>query len=129
MKTTKFATVWRQRVTVLALLTILTLALGGFMTASAQDLTATPVITTDKADYFPGETVTVMGSGWVGDTQVSLYVDDTPESPWYYAATVDVAVDGTFTWAFPLPEWFQATYTITATALHRHHRPRFRPGT
>src|SRR5574340_615730 len=109
MKTTKFATVWRQRVTVLALLTILTLALGGFMTASAQDSPPPPVIVTDKADYLPGETVTVTGSGWVDDLQVSLYVDDTPESPWYYAATVDVATDGSFTWSFPLPEWFQAT--------------------
>jgi hypothetical protein len=36
-----------------------------------------PSITTDQADYGPGSTVTLTGSGWQGDSSVALYVNGT----------------------------------------------------
>ena len=33
-------------------------------------------VTTDKADYAPGETVVISGTGWTANQEVALHIDD-----------------------------------------------------
>ena len=59
--------------------------------ALAQEV-AGPTIASDKADYAPGELVTLTGTGWAGDTTVNIVVNDTLGKTW--SRNVDVLVDG-----------------------------------
>jgi hypothetical protein len=76
-----------------------------------------PTIASDKADYAPGSTVTLTGSGWSGDTSVHITVNDTRGKTW--KRDVDVPVDGAghITDVFQLPSTFVAEYDVTATGL------------
>jgi hypothetical protein len=77
--------------------------------------TAAPTISSDKADYAPGEVVTLAGSNWQAGETVQIYVNDSLESTW--SRTVDVIADdqGLITDVFALPNWFVATYSVVAT--------------
>ncbi|HEU4526851.1 MAG TPA: hypothetical protein VFT80_02845, partial [Actinomycetota bacterium] len=76
-----------------------------------------PTIASDKADYAPGETVTLTGTGWTGDGNVRIEVDDDQGRNWYYTESVVVQPDGTITDTFTLPSHFIAVYYVTATGL------------
>src|SRR5437870_2678035 len=52
---------------------------------------APPTISSDKADYAPGELVTLTGSGWAPAESVHLYVNDEIGSTW--GRDVDVVAD------------------------------------
>jgi hypothetical protein len=95
--------------TAVAALAAITLTAGSFADAS------TPSITSDKADYQPGELVTLTGAGWQADESVHLNVNDMDGRTWQ--RDVDVVADGqgAFTDSFNLPDWFVATYSVTAT--------------
>jgi uncharacterized repeat protein (TIGR02543 family) len=75
----------------------------------------TPSLSSDQADYAPGATVTLTGSGWpVGDA-VHVTVDDSAGQSWSYTADVTADLAGNFTNQFQLPNWFVATYTAAAS--------------
>ena len=46
-------------------------------------------VTTDKADYAPGETVVISGTGWTANQEVALHIDDSNDPP---VARLDVSV-------------------------------------
>jgi hypothetical protein len=74
-----------------------------------------PTISSDKADYAPGELVTLTGANWQGDDQVRIIVNDDWGSSWRRDEMVPVADDGTIVDTFNLPTWFVATYSVVAT--------------
>jgi len=84
------------------------------MTIALADM-ATPSITSDKADYAPGETVVLTGAGWQVAEAVHINVDDSLGKTW--SRDVDVTADdqGAITDTFQLPSSFVAVYTVTAT--------------
>src|SRR3990170_3743491 len=74
-----------------------------------------PTIQSDKADYAPGETVTLTGANWRSAEAVHLFVNDDVGSTWSHSADVVAGEDGRFSYSFALPTWFVATYSVTAT--------------
>jgi hypothetical protein len=74
-----------------------------------------PVIVTDKADYAPGELVTLSGWNWQRDEAIHVYVEDDQGRTWNHDADLTAAADGAFSYGFNLPGWFVATYTVKAT--------------
>src|SRR6266550_4074542 len=47
-----------------------------------------PSITSDKADYNPGATVTLTGAGWGPGQSVHIFVDDNVGQMWTYSTDV-----------------------------------------
>src|SRR5512147_445886 len=88
------------------------LALAVSMVAMAQ--APAPTITSDLPDYAPGATVTLTGAGWQPNEAVHVYVNDDWGSSWNYPADVTADELGAFTLSFQLPNWFVATYSVTA---------------
>ncbi|HEY3335388.1 MAG TPA: hypothetical protein VGK16_09170, partial [Candidatus Limnocylindrales bacterium] len=76
---------------------------------------AAATITSDKADYAPGELVTLAGAGWQPGESVHIFVNDDWGSSW--SRNVDVTADdaGAITDQFNLPGWFVAVYSVVAT--------------
>ncbi len=74
-----------------------------------------PTIQSDKADYPPGATVILTGSGWQLGESVHIYVNDDEGKTW--SRDVDVTADesGAIRDEFQLPDWFVATYSVKAT--------------
>jgi hypothetical protein len=86
--------------------------------AAASSLTSPvsgPSISSDKADYAPGEHVVLRGTGWQPGEKVAVYVEDDENKTWFH--NVDVTADdmGGIIDEFDLPTWFVATYTVSAT--------------
>ena len=75
----------------------------------------TPTVTSDKADYAPGSTVTLTGSGWGLVEGVHLFVNDTKGQTWQYSADVTTDLSGGFVASFQLPNTFVSDYDVTAT--------------
>ena len=73
-----------------------------------------PVIASDKADYAPGETVTLYGSYWGAAESVHINVNDDVGQTWMHDADVVAGLDGSFEYRFDLPNWFVAQYTVRA---------------
>src|SRR3954465_2320842 len=69
----------------------------------------------DKADYAPGELVTLSGGHWQAGESVQISVNDDAGSTW--SRNVDVTADagGNITDQFYLPDWFVAQYSVKAT--------------
>src|SRR5215204_2820349 len=74
-----------------------------------------PTIQSDKADYSPGELVTLSGSGWQAGESVHIVVNDDEGQTWSHTADVTADGSGSISDSFNLPDWFVATYTVTAT--------------
>src|SRR3954451_24680693 len=74
-----------------------------------------PMVWSDKADYAPGERVTLNGTNWTPGESVHVRVNDDTGSSW--DRDVDVTADefGRITDEFNLPNWFVAKYRVTAT--------------
>jgi len=107
----------RRKVTLLFVVSALLLAIPA-VAALAQDTatsTAAPTIQSDKDDYAPGELVTLTGSNWQPGESVNVVVNDEEGQTW--SRNVDVTADasGNITDQFNLPDWFVATYKVTAT--------------
>ncbi|HEV2713394.1 MAG TPA: hypothetical protein VGU26_09870, partial [Gaiellaceae bacterium] len=73
-----------------------------------------PMITSDKADYAPGEQVSLYGSFWGAGESVHINVNDDAGQTWAHDADVVAGLDGSFTYQFNLPDWFVANYTVRA---------------
>jgi hypothetical protein len=111
----------RSKVTLLfivcaALLTVPAVAMA--ITADPSGTTApAPTIQSDKADYAPGELVTLTGSNWQPGESVHINVNDDQGQTWSYDSNPDVQADanGNISHTFNLPSSFVATYKVTAT--------------
>ncbi len=92
---------------------------GAEATTVVAAATGEPTITSDKADYAPGDKVVLTGENWQGDepSGVQITVNDDAGKTWSYGTIVDVAKDGTIKDQFRLPDWFVADYNVTATGL------------
>ncbi len=75
----------------------------------------TPTIASDKADYAPGEAVTLLGQDWQPGESVHIFVNDDEGQSWSRNVDVTAAADGTFRDDFQLPNWFVATFSVKAT--------------
>jgi hypothetical protein len=75
----------------------------------------TPTIESDKADYAPGSTVTLTGSGWSSGEAVHITVNDNVGSTWSYSTDVTTNSLGGLTTQFKLPSYLVASYLVTAT--------------
>jgi hypothetical protein len=85
--------------------------------ALAQDTgtSPAPTIQSDKDDYAPGELVTLTGGGWQAGESVHINVNDDVGKTWSYDKDVTADASGNITDQFNLPDWFVATYNVTAT--------------
>jgi len=72
-------------------------------------------IQSEEADYAPGKTITITGSNWRPGESVHLNVNDDQGKTW--SRNVDLTADasGQIQDQFQLPDWFAATYKVTAT--------------
>src|SRR5215210_8076447 len=77
--------------------------------------TSMPTIQSDKADYAPGETVTLTGSNWQPGESVHINVNDTYGASWARNVDVTANANGEITDSFNLPDWFVSDYDVTAT--------------
>src|SRR6266508_5759530 len=81
--------------------------------AFAEDTPQT--IVSDKADYAPGETVILTGTNGQPGEQVHIRVNDDQRMTWLRDVDVYADGNGNIRDEFQLPDWFVATYTVTAT--------------
>jgi hypothetical protein len=101
---------------ILAFAALMATALLASVPAFAADEQGSgPQIWSDKADYSPGESVVLSGSGWAPSELVHITVNDDQGQTWRRDVDVIAGVDGALTDSFQLPEHFVATYTVTAT--------------
>src|SRR5829696_6365598 len=113
-------TMLRSKVTLLFLAFAVMLAVSGTAMALTTDgsgttTAASPTISSDKADYRPGELVTLTGGNWQPGESVNIKVNDTYGASW--SRNVDVTADasGNITDQFNLPDSFVSDYDVTAT--------------
>src|SRR6266487_2936452 len=61
---------------------------GGTLAAAEESSSAPPTINSDKADYAPGEAVTLTGAGWQSAEAVHVFVIglDPNDQEWTYQA-------------------------------------------
>jgi large repetitive protein len=97
-----------------ALVLVTALALAGSSKASVES-PAPPQVWSDKADYAPGELVTLSGANWAPGEAVHIRVNDDAGQTWSRDVDVTAADDGTISDQFNLPTSFVALYTVTAT--------------
>lgn len=83
--------------------------------ANAQETSAQPTIVSDKDEYPPGGTVVLTGSGWQPGESVNILVNDDEGRTWSRDVTVTADENGNIRDEFQLPDWFVATYHVTAT--------------
>src|SRR6266487_4215352 len=88
---------------------------GSATDTSLSFLALSPTISSDKADYEPGATVTLTGHNWGASEDVHIYVNDDEGRIWSYSTDVTADLSGDFTAQFALPDTFVANYTATAT--------------
>ncbi len=74
-----------------------------------------PQVWSDKADYAPGEHVTLSGANWAVGEAVHIRVNDDAGQTWSRDVDVTAADDGTISDQFNLPNSFVAVYSVTAT--------------
>ncbi|MCW2767412.1 MAG: hypothetical protein JWO11_3371, partial [Nocardioides sp.] len=108
----------RGRRRLLGLVTVLAVVASGFaLTAAPVSAAAVPApsIQSDQADYPPGALVRLTGANWQPGEPVHIYVNDDEGRTWDHNADVVADDVGAVTDSFNLPDWFVATYQVTAT--------------
>jgi VCBS repeat-containing protein len=113
-------TMLRSKVTLLFLACAFAIfAVAGTTMALTTDGSGTtslsPTIQSDKADYAPGELVTLTGSNWQPGESVNVVVNDDEGQSWNRNVNVTADASGNISDSFNLPDWFVATYKVTAT--------------
>jgi Bacterial Ig domain/PKD domain len=114
-KTDKPVRHWRRAIA-------LTLFAGLMLTAlafansgrAAIETPSPPSVWSDKADYSPGEQVSLSGANWAPGESVHIRVNDDAGQTWSRDVDLTAAVDGTISDQFNLPDWFVAQYSVTA---------------
>ena len=107
-----------MRAAAVSCVAVLMLALGGASAARADVFSPAdfaPSVWSDKADYMPGEHVTLTSSGWAPGEAVHVVINDDQGSTWKREADLTADENGGLVDEFDLPNWFVATYSIRAT--------------
>ena len=63
----------------------------------------------------PGSTVNLLGGSWQPGESVHINVNDNDGQTWVRNVDVSADANGDITDTFNLPNWFVATYSVTAT--------------
>src|ERR671913_522090 len=109
----------RSKFTLFFIVCAALLAVGGTAIAITADTSGNtapaPTIQSDKADYAPGATVTLTGSGWQPGESVNIVVNDDVGQTWNRNVNVTADASGSISDSFNLPDWFVATYSVKAT--------------
>ena len=115
-KAAKTGTHWRRifALTVFAGLMLAALALANSGRA-AIETPPPPSVWSDKADYAPGEQVTLSGANWAPGESVHIRVNDDAGETWRRDVDVTADENGAISDQFNLPDWFVAQYSVTAT--------------
>src|SRR5829696_6857625 len=98
-----------------ALLVFPAMALAETVAADGTTQASLPTIQSDKADYAPGELVTLAGGSWQPGESVHINANDDQGKTWSYDKDVTADQNGDLTDSFNLPDWFVATYQVSAT--------------
>jgi trimeric autotransporter adhesin len=107
---------WLSLILVVVLGLLISMASTGSAGAvTTADDTSAPSISSDQADYTPGSQVVLTGEGWQPGEAVHLGVNDDLGRTWEYTADVTADDHGAITNTFTLPDWFVATYRVSAT--------------
>jgi hypothetical protein len=80
---------------------------------SANTLPA-QTIQSEEADHAPGKTITITGSHWQPGETVHINVSDDQGNTWSPSVDVTADASGQIQDQFQLPDWFAATYEVTA---------------
>src|SRR5215218_3567095 len=117
---------------VLCITALSALVVAGSAFASAAEGTSTtsaaPTVSSDKADYAPGELVTLHGSNWTAGESVHINVNDTLGQTWVRNVDVTADSNGEITDSFNLPNYFISDYDVTATGISGTVRTTFTDG-
>ena len=115
-KTAKTGTHWR-RIFALTVFGVLMLAALAFANSgrAAIETPPPPSVWSDKADYAPGEQVTLSGANWAPGESVHIRVNDDAGETWRRDIDVTADASGAISDQFNLPDWFVAQYAVTAT--------------
>src|SRR5215203_799965 len=109
----------RSKISLLFIVCAALLAFAGTAMALTSDpsgtTSASPTITSDKADYAPGELVTLTGGNWQPGESVNIKVNDTYGASWSRNVDVTADANGEITDSFNLPNAFVSDYDVTAT--------------
>ena len=105
----------RTRLTSRLSLLFITFAMAMLLSPAMAFAQSSPSIQSDKADYAPGELVTLTGSGWQADESVNIFVEDDQGKTWSRNVGVSADASGNISDSFNLPDWFVATYSVKAT--------------
>ncbi len=111
---------WRRVAFVVATICILLAPLAYAGNAGAATRTGgtgtSPWISSDLPDYPPGATVNLLGGSWQPGESVHINVNDSAGQTWVRDVDITADSNGDLTDTFNLPDWFVATYSVTATA-------------
>lgn len=107
---------WLVRASALLLLGLMFLLNFGLQPVNAAPSPTGATIASDQADYPPGATVILTGAGWASNESVHIVVNDDAGQLWSLESNPDPIADssGGFTYSFQLPNYFVATYAVTA---------------
>jgi hypothetical protein len=76
---------------------------------------AQPWIQSDLPDYYAGEGVILTSGNWLAGEAVQLFINDEVGQTWNILTNIQADDNGSLTYQFTLPNWFIATYYVTAT--------------
>src|SRR3954471_22001193 len=93
---------------------VLLMLFAGVAAASPLPADPPPSIGSDKVDYAPGSTVTLVGTYWQPGESVHITVNDDQGMTWTRDSDVTADADGGIQDQFNLPSWFVAQYSVKA---------------
>src|SRR6185369_1293346 len=99
----------------LDLFVIFMMVFGSATPALAAPSPTGATIASDLADYPPGATVTLTGTGWAAAEDVHIVVNDTLGQTWKHDVTVQADGSGNLTDVFTLLNTFISDYDVTAS--------------
>jgi YDG domain len=88
---------------------------AGAVTRTGGSGTTAPWIASDLPDYPPGALVTLISQNWQPGESVHITVNDDAGQTWRRDVDVTADANGDLGDQFNLPNWFVATYTVSAT--------------